>query len=108
MTNAKKLSLPSEPWGYRSWRSRNAAAHPNTHTFGPFDRTLIRVVVIDPYNQEMRQAIMARGAFAVGVGNGGCTEFCENLTRFSATLSDITRRRTENDSSIVPVRRQII
>jgi len=86
--NKSGLSSSIEPWGFRgvlSARFRQTAKRENKspHTSAFFDCTAIRVIIIDPYNQEIRTAIMARGAFAVGVEDGGCTVFCENLTRMS-------------------------
>jgi hypothetical protein len=48
---------------------------------GIFDCTRIRVVIIDPYNQEIREAKIARGVFALDAADGGCLRFFGKVTR---------------------------
>ncbi len=64
-------------------RTRQGAALPNTDAqpTGLYDFTLIRVVIVDPYNQEIRQAKMARGLFALDAVDGGCLQFAAKITR---------------------------
>jgi hypothetical protein len=64
-------------------RIRQGSAPPDidAQPFGLPDLTLIRVVVIDPYNQEIREAKMARGLFSLAAVDEVCLQFAGKINR---------------------------